>query len=164
MNTPLPENLHTALVDQYNAERYNSAVYASLQAAFEEVNWHGFAAWCGKASAEEMEHARKFFDYLAQRQALVTVGELPKPPEFNGEDISANFTAALELEMSNTAKITSLVRLALDMNDFMTFSATEWAVDEQAKSEAEIVQILSDLAHGDCDAAKIIIDRELGGR
>ena len=160
MNTPIPDNVHIGLMDQYNAERQNAAVYKALQAAFEEVNWAGFARWCGKSSAEEIDHSNRIFDYLTKRQALVTVSELPKPPEFNGEDILSNFEAALELEMSNTTKITSLVRLALDMNDFMTFSALEWFVDEQASSEAEIVQIIADLGHVD---DVWLVDQKLGG-
>ena len=158
MNTLLPDNVHAALVDQYNAERYNSAVYASLRAAFEEVNWAGFAKWCGKSSAEEMDHANRIFAYLADRQALVMVAELPKPPEFNGEDIYANFEEVLALEVANTAKITLITRLALDMNDMMTFEAMQWFVHEQYDSEAEIVQIISDLTHiGDI----WLVDQEL---
>lgn len=160
MNTPIPDNVHAGLMDQYNAERQNSAVYKALQAAFEEVNWAGFAKWCAKSSAEEIDHSNRFFKYLADRQAPIIVYDLPKPPEFNGEDILANFEAALELEMSNTAKITVLARLALDMNDLLTFEAMQWFLHEQYDSEAEIVQIIADLGHVD---DVWLVDQKLGG-
>ena len=164
MNTPIPDNVLMALVAQFNTERYNSACYKSVQAAFEEVNWHGFASWCGKNSIEETEHANKLFGYLADRQSPVAVNGVPKPPEFSGDDILGNFRAILQLEVDTTAKIQALARLALDMNDFMTLEFLQWFIKEQADSEANVVQIISDLEHGDCDAAHIIIDRELGGK
>jgi len=164
MNTTLPDVLHIALVEQYNAERMNSVVYKAIQSAFEEVNWTGFAHWCGKSAAEEIEHSEKIFKYLTERQAFVAVSELPAPPEFDGEAVQANFEAALALEVENTAKLAHLTRLALDLNDFMTVVFMDWFNTEQKDSEAEIVQIISDLKHGNCDAARIIIDRELGGK
>jgi len=165
MNTPLPENLASVLVVQYNAERYNSACYASLASAFEEVNWNGFAKFMYKSSFEEMEHAKRVFDYLAERQALIEVGVVERPPAFNGEDVLGNFRAALALEVVNTAKFNALARLALDMNDFLTFTELGWFLDEQTKSEAELVQIISDLEHAeDCKAAILAIDRELGAK
>ena len=125
------------------------------------MNWAGFSHWCGKSSSEEIEHSEKIFKYLADRQADITVAELPAPPEFNGEDVKACFEAALALEVENTAKIARLTRLALDLNDFMTVDFLDWFNLEQYASETEIVQIISDLTHGNCDAAMIIIDREL---
>ena len=159
MNTPIPDNVLSALVTQFNVERYNSACYKSVQAAFEEVNWHGFAAWCGKNSLEEAEHANKFFAYLAGRQAPITVEAVPQPPEFSGEAVLENFYAILKLETDTTANIQHLARLALDMNDFITLEFLQWFLKEQADSEAAVVQIISDLEHG--DAARIIIDREV---
>jgi ferritin len=161
MNTAIPDNLLSALVAQYNAERYNAAVYKSLQAAFEEVNWGGFAKWCGKSAQEETAHSDRFFNYLAKRQAVISVGELAKPPEFNGEDVIVNFETALALEVNNTARITALARLALDVNDFMTLEELQWFLHEQADSEAEIVQIVSDLGHAD---DYWLIDQKLGGQ
>ena len=163
MNTTLPENVHAALVAQFNTERYNAAYYKSVQAAFEDVNWRGFAAWCGKSAQEESEHANKFFSYLACRQAVIAVETVPQPPEFSGEDLLDNFDAILKLEVDTTAKIQSLARLALDMNDFMTLEFLQWFLKEQCESETKVVQILSDLEHGQDDASRLLIDRELGG-
>jgi len=164
MNTPLPDNILAALVAQFNTERYNSACYKSVQAAFEEVNWHGFATWCGKNSLEETEHADKIFKYLADRQATIAVEAIPQPPEFSGDSVLDNFYAILKLEVDTTSRIQSMARLALDMNDFMTLEFLQWFLKEQAYSEASVVQIISDLEHGNCDAARIMIDRELGGK
>jgi len=72
--------------------------------------------------------------------------------------------AALALEVETTAKISSLTRLAIDMNDFPTLEELQWFNKEQADSEAEIVQILSDLTHGNSGAAYVLIDRELGSK
>ena len=162
-NTPVPDNVREALVAQFNTERYNAACYKSVQSAFEAVNWHGFAAWCGKSSQEETDHSNRFFKYLADRQAEIAVEAIPQPPEFFGEDLLDNFDAILKLEVDTTAKIQSLARLALDMNDFLTLEFLQWFLKEQYDSEAKVVQIIADLEHGQCDAARIAIDRELGG-
>jgi ferritin len=164
MNTSLPENVHAALVAQYNVERYNSAVYRSLASAFEEVNWSGFAKWCSKSADEELEHSKKFFNYLAKRQAAIEVANIPAPNQFNGEDLLGCFESALALEVETTAKIASLTRLALDMNDFMTLEELQWFNNEQADSEAEIVQILSDLSHAGSGVGYTLIDQELGSK
>jgi ferritin len=164
MNTSLPGNLLSAINAQYNVERFNSAVYRSLAASFSETNWEGFSHWCNKSANEELEHAAKFFAYLSKRQAAIEVANVPTPPTFNGEDLIGCLEAALALEVETTAKISSLTRLAIDMNDFPTLEELQWFNKEQADSEAEIVQILSDLTHGNSGAAYVLIDRELGSK
>lgn len=164
MNTPLPDNVHEALCAQYNFERESSAKYESIASAFEDVNWHGFAHWMHKQAEEELAHAKRFFEYLADRNATIYVRDLPLPPEFNGEDYIGNFSAALEHETIVTRNLSNIARLALDMNDFMTLEFMQWFIHEQVEEEATLVQIISDMNHGNCPAAIIVIDRELAGR
>lgn len=164
MNTYLPENVHEALCAQYNFERESAAKYESIASAFEDVNWGGFAHWMHKQAEEELSHAKRFFEYLADRNATIYVRELPTPPEFNGEDILGDFSAALEHETVVTKNLSSIARLALDMNDFMTFEFMQWFLREQVEEEATLVQIISDMNHGNCPASIIIIDRELAKR
>lgn len=163
MNTLIPSNLHEALVAQFNRERYNSACYKSMQSAFEEMNWHGFAAWCSKAANEEMTHSEKLFAYLADRQMSITVSEVPTPPQFNGEDVIANFEAALALEVGTTSEFNHLARLAADMDDWLTFQELQWFLHEQVEEEAKVVQVISDLTHAGSGAGYILIDARLGG-
>lgn len=150
-----------ALQDQYNKERNNEQVYAAFAAALEAVNWPGFAAWMERASADEREHSRRFRDYLIDRNQIPVLRALPEPPNMDGNDPRPLFAAALQLERDNTMSITAIEELAETMDDDQTETFLIWAIDEQTKSERELVDILLELGRVD-NTGLVILDREYG--
>jgi len=148
-----------ALQDQYNKERMNEQVYAAFSAALEAANWPGFAAWMLSASADERDHSKKFRDYLIDRNQSPALSALAAPPLMDGNDPRPFFQAALNLERENTASITALEELAETLDDDQTEMFLIWAIEEQTKSERELVDALLELNRAD-NTGLLMLDRE----
>lgn len=160
--------LISALAEQLNYERFSADVYYALATAFDFLNLTGFKAYMHKREAEEREHARKFSDYLADRNATPVLSALPDPKrEIPADPMKAGiagFAAALEHEKTVTARINALAEMAFDENDPATGEFLLWFIHEQVEEEKSLEEILTKfrLAEGN-GAAILMLDKELGG-
>jgi ferritin len=161
--TLLPEALQTAITTQITVERTNSSVYAQLDIVFRKMAWFGMAKWAKESSHDETTHSEKFIDYLDDRNIFPDLDEIPTPDVGAIDSLLAVFTAALELEKATTKRINDLYLLAEEQKDKATCVFLNWFVDEQLKSEKEILDIINQIQHGPTDAAYLAtIDEELG--
>jgi ferritin len=141
--------IQQSLNAQMNKERLNHATYRAMSCNLESVNWSGSARWMKHASDEEQEHSDKFAAYLIDRNWLVQYDQLPPPVVPMGDDLVAYFTAALGLEQENTESIKTLYFQAENEEDPQTCAWLIWAIEEQTRSERELVDILLELQRVD---------------
>lgn len=160
----LTDRMRDAINDQINAEFYSAYLYLSMAAHCEALNLPGFSHWMRLQAKEEVGHAGKFLEYLADRGARVSLKAIGQPP---GEFASpyAMFEQALEHERHISARINSLYKMALEDNDYATQNELQWFIKEQVEEEKNAGQIVEQLKMvGTQGTALVLIDRHLASR
>jgi len=160
----ISKKMQDALNDQINAEMYSSYLYLSMAASFEDKNLVGFANWMKVQAQEEMAHAMKFYNHLAERGGRVVLDKIDKPPVDWKTPLKA-FQESYAHEQIVTARIHKLVDLATKEKDHATSSMLQWFVDEQVEEEASADAIVQKLSLAkDAPGAIFMIDQELSAR
>ncbi|MEM0203822.1 MAG: ferritin [Archaeoglobaceae archaeon] len=160
----LSEKVVGALNVQLNREIYSAYLYLSMSAYFESLGLKGFANWMKVQWQEELMHAMKFFDYIANRGGRVELYEIEAPPKEWKSPLEA-FEFALEHEKSVTKRISDLVNLSIEEKDHATFNMLQWFVNEQVEEERSFGEIVAKLKlAGNDTRALLFLDAELGQR
>ncbi|CAN5209296.1 ferritin [soil metagenome] len=160
----LSKKIQAALNDQINNEFYAAYLYLSMAGYFRETNLAGFAHWMQMQRQEEIAHAMKIFDFVYDRDGLVDLQALKKPPARFESPLDV-MEQALGHEREVTAKINDLYELAVKEKDYPTQALLQWFIIEQVEEEASALQIVEQLKMiGDSRAALLMLDRELGAR
>ena len=158
------QTMNTAINDQITMELQAAHSYLAMAAWFDSASFPGMAAWMHAQSAEETEHALKFYQFVLDRDGRVELGSLDAPAS-DFESVSAVFRAGLAQEKEVTASINNLYGLALQEKDFASLPLLDWFTTEQIEEESTFSQILDDLElAGDSAQAMLFLDRELGAR
>lgn len=158
------ESMNAALNDQITMELQAAHSYLAMAAWFESTGFPGMAAWMHAQSAEENEHAFKFYQFVLDRDGKVVLGALDSPRS-DFESVASVFAAGLAQEKEVTASINNMYDLALQEKDFASLPLLDWFITEQIEEEATFSQILDDLKLADESAQAILfLDRELGAR
>jgi len=140
----LSSTLEKALNDQLNLELASAYAYLGMAAHFENTPFSGFASWMKKQSSEELEHANKFFQYLAERNGKINVGSIAAPKCDYASPLEA-FRASLGHEQKVSAAITAIYELALAEKDYPTLSFLKWFLDEQVEEEKSVGDMVAKL-------------------
>ena len=156
----LSDVLQKAFRAQVTAERQNEAFYWQAALNLEAQAWDGFAEWMKKASGEEKEHAEKFAAFLIERNADVNLDAL-SPVDASRLSVLGHFTAALEAERENTARLNRLYALCVAENDYDAALWLQWALREQAVSEKELTDHITRLHRVDNNAALLELDEHI---
>jgi ferritin len=160
----LKSSIEKALNDQLNAEMYSSYLYMAMAACFESINLSGFAQWMTVQAGEEMEHARKFYSYIFERDGRVKLGAIEEPP-FEWKSPLDAFEAAYKHEQKVSGLIHKLVDLARKENDHATENFLGWFVSEQVEEEASALDIVNKLKMiKDSPNGLFMLDAHLGSR
>ena len=156
--------MNSALNDQITMELQAAHSYLAMAAWFDSAGFPGMAAWMHAQSAEETQHALKFYQFVLDRDGRVELGSLDAPGSgFDG--VTAVFEAGLAQERDVTASINNLYALAMDEKDFASLPLLDWFITEQIEEESTFSQILDDLKLvGDSAQAILFLDRELAAR
>lgn len=159
----LGEKMEEALNGQLNAELYSAYLYLSMSAYYHSIDLSGFANWMRVQWTEELKHALKFFDYVAENgTVLLRPIELP-PTEW--DSALAPFEQAYSHEQKVTGLINSLVELAISEGDDATREFLQWYVDEQVEEEESASGALEKIkAAGDSADEIDRLDQEFGQR
>ena len=160
--------LDGTLLDAYNAQitlEFASAhQYLALAAWLDDHSYPGMAQWMQLQADEERDHAMRFFQFVLDRDAAVTLGAIDAP-DSAFETPLVVFRRALAGEQQVTASINDLYRQAVEASDYASIPLLDWFVNEQVEEEATIKQIIDDLARAEGQGhAMLMIDRELGVR
>ena len=150
------------LQEQFNRERSNREAYRQMADALDAVNWPGASKWMRAASNDEAEHADKFAAYIVDRNEIPRYDSLPAPIAIGGDDMLSFFNAALTLEVTNTEQVKELHYAAEQGEDVQTCTFLIPIIDEQTKSERELIDILIMLRRLD-NNGRIVFDAQLGG-
>lgn len=156
--------MNTALNDQITMELQAAHSYLAMAAWFESTGFPGMALWMHAQSAEETQHALKFYQFVLDRDGKVVLGALDSPTS-DFESVASVFQAGLAQEKEVTASINNLYALAMEEKDFASLPLLDWFITEQIEEESTFSQILDDLTlAGESAQAMLFLDRELGAR
>jgi len=160
----LDAHVQNAMNEQIKNELYSAYLYLSMSAYCEEASLPGFAHWMRSQAQEEVQHAMKFFKYIAERGGRVVLQAIDQPPgEF--ESPTAIFAETLAHEEKVTAMIHDLYALSVVQKDYASQVFLQWFVEEQVEEEANATEILETLKRiGDKGHALVMLDRQLGAR
>lgn len=149
---------------QIAAEQYAAQYYLSMSAWFNARDLEGISNYFRIQSKEELLHADKMFDYLADVGGEIVISEIPKPPhEFSSEE--EVFQKALDHEKFVTKSIFNIVKVANEEGDFATTSFLQWFVNEQVEEESSASLLLSKIKMViDNPSALYLFDQELAKR
>ncbi|MFW6110568.1 MAG: ferritin [Thermoproteota archaeon] len=160
----LSERMVEALNEQINREVYSAYLYLSMSAHSTFQGLEGFANWFRVQYQEEMRHALKIYDYIADQGERVELKAIQKPPVNFGSPLEM-FKKTLEHEKFVTKCINDLVDLAVDEGDHATEIFLQWYVTEQIEEEANDTRIISKLKLvGEEGRGLFLVDKELGTR
>ncbi len=128
------QEILNALNAQIGHEYENYMLYEQGSAYFDDRGMDEAAKLFRKQADGEMEHARKFTDYIRDARGKVVIPAIKaqKSDFAAGEDV---FLAAFEREQETTAKIYALRDMAWKAGDHATFEMLTWFVNEQVEEE-----------------------------
>lgn len=123
-----------ALNKQIGHEYSNAMLYEQASAYFDDKAMLGAAKLMRKQADGELEHARKFTDYVRDAKGKVVIPTIKaqKSDFVTGEEV---FLAAYEREQETTKLIYAIRDLAWKAGDHATFEMLAWFVSEQVEEE-----------------------------
>ena len=136
-----------------------------MAAWFEKQNLTGFARWMYGAAQEEIVHAMKFFQFVCDRDGLVTLEAITQPTSTAPSRTRTTCLPRRSPRRTNTKSIHSLYELALKENDYATQAFLKWFLDEQVGRRKITNEIESQLALAGSEKTGILfLDDKLGRR
>ena len=160
----LSEKLLAHINDQVNFEIYSAYVYLGMAAYCESIDLSGFANFFKVQSQEELFHAMKFYDYIFQKNGVVTLEQIDKP-NGNYENIVNVFEAGYEHEQIVTSRLYKIADKATEEKEHATISLLNWFINEQVEEENTFNSLLKKIKRAENNpAALYMLDDELAAR
>ena len=160
----LSSRLQKLFNEQINNEMSSSYTYLAMAAWFEQTPYSGFAKWMFAQSLEETSHALKFYQYLADRDAVVELQPIPKPKHQFKSPLDV-FEHSLKQEEKVTQQINDLFEVAEQVKDHASKNLLLWFLNEQMEEEKTVRDMLDRLKLAGSDPASLLVlDREAGAR
>ena len=160
----LTEKLEAAFNDQITLEFEASLVYRQLAIELELRDLPGMAAWLRHQADEEIVHANKFIDHLADRDNHPRIGAL-KAPVADSSTVLEVFRAALAHEQRVSESIRELYRAAETEGDLDSRPLLNFFLSEQVEEEATVREIVGRVELINEDGPGLLrLDEELGAR
>ena len=160
----LSERLENAFNAQITLEFQASLVYRQLAIELELMDLPGMSAWLRHQADEEIVHANKFIDHVADRDNHPRIGAVAAPVVIVGSVLDA-FEAARAHEEKVSASIRDLYRLAESEGDLDSRPLLNWFLEEQIEEEATVSEIVGRVKLIDDDGPGLLrLDEELGLR
>src|SRR5688572_6289630 len=160
----LSEDLENAFNAQITLEFQASLVYRQLAIELELMDLPGMSAWLRHQADEEIVHANKFIDHVADRENHPVIGGMQAPSVTAGSVLDA-FRAALAHEQKVSESIRNLYRAAEAEGDLDSRPLLNWFLEEQIEEEATVSEIVGRLVMIDEDGPGLLrLDEELGMR
>lgn len=157
------EKLEAKLNDLLNGELEAHHIYLQAAAWASEKKFEGAKAFLLVHAAEELTHMLKFFTFLDDLGAPISLKALPKPT-IEAKDIRELFLRIQDEERKVSSHIFEAIDLARAKHSFETDQFLQWFAAEQHEEEKLCRQILDriDLI-GEGPQAAYFIDKELAG-
>lgn len=160
----MSDDLEKAFNDQITLEFEASMVYRQLAIEMEIKDLPGMAAWLRHQADEEIVHANKFIDHLADRGNHPVIGTIA-PSHAIVTSVLECFKAALAHEEKNSESIRNLYRQAEAGGDLDSRPLLSWFLSEQLEEESTVSEIVGrvDLINDD-GPGLLRLDEELAAR
>ena len=156
--------LEDAFNDQITLEFEASMVYRQLAIEMETRDLPGMAAWLRHQADEEIVHANKFIDHVADRDNHPEIRAI-SAPGLTVESPLETFRAALGHEERVSESIRALYRSTEEAGDLDSRPLLNWFLNEQLEEEATVKEIVSRLELVGKDGPGLLrLDAELGAR
>lgn len=160
----IEEKMEKALNAQVNAEVASAYLYVSMAAWLDANDLPGSAHWMKVQAEEELEHAKKIYDYIDDRGGKTVFGAI-SAPKSEWKDVVELFEEVLAHEQTVTSLIYDLVDLAIGTKDHATVNMLNWFLSEQVEEEKSATDVLKKFKKmGTSPIALNHIDKELGAR
>lgn len=160
----LSEKLLNELNTQIKYELESANYYLAMAAHCASEDLDGFAHFFMIQADEERFHAMKFYNFVNDLGAKVTIYGF-EDPRNNFDSLEDVFKAALKHEQFVTERIHTILTLANEEKHYPTISFLQWFVDEQVEEEASMNQILSKIKRlGEDNPGIYMLDDELAKR
>ena len=159
----LPTNLANAINAQMNLERLNEAYYDALAVQMQFVNLDGASRFFEASAREEHSHYARMRDYLIDRNVLPALGAV-SAPTINATTLATGVKAAQERERITTQAIDDLYDLAEESGDNQTCQFLLWFVEEQTRSERELLDLAAKISRVGSGLGEQWLDSELGAK
>ena len=166
MSMKLTKKTEKLLNDQVNMELGAAYQYQAMAAHFESLGLEGFAKWMDNQAKEEIEHSRKFYDYLLSRNGKVVLEALGKP-KGNFKTVKEVFEDSLKHEQSVTKSIEAIYENVRKEKDYGAEVFLNWFVSEQGEEEETVQKIIDKITLLNVDkdsVALYMFDKEMGER
>jgi ferritin len=136
------QEILNALNAQIGHEYENYMLYEQASAYCDDRGLDEAAKLFRKQADGELDHARKFTDYIRDARGKVVIPTIKaQKSEFSSGE--AVFLAAFEREQETTKKIYAIRDLAWKAGDHATFEMLTWFVTEQVEEENLTDKLLS---------------------
>jgi ferritin len=160
----LSENLLKHLNDQVNYEIYSAYVYLAMAAYCESIDLSGFANFFKVQSQEELFHAMKFYDYIFQKNGVVSLEQIEKPI-INFDNITNVFEKGYEHEQEVTGRLYRIADIANEEKEHATIGLLNWFINEQVEEENTFNTIVKKIKRAENNTAALyMLDDELAAR
>ncbi len=124
----------------------------------------GFSHFFRVQYREEIDHAMKFFNFVAEMGGTVNITGFQDPQTGFSSVLNA-FEVALNHEKTVTGRIYDLKTIAIEEKNYAASSFLEWYVNEQIEEEANFTGLVRRLKMvADDPAALFLLDNELAAR
>lgn len=156
--------LEKAFNDQITLEFSASLVYRQLAIELELMDLPGMAKWLRHQADEEIVHANRFIDHVADRDNRPQIGTVDAPV-VNVSSVLDAFEAAYSHEQQVSESIRNLYRAADKEGDLDSRPLLNFFLDEQVDEEATVSEIIGRLKMIRDDGPGLLrLDEELGAR
>jgi|SRR3990172_3698878 len=160
----ISQKITDAFNEQINMELASAYTYLAMSAYCDEQNLKGAASWLRIQWEEELAHATKLMDYMAERGSSVQLKAIGKPAS-RFKSLLDVFEQVLKHEQEVTAAIYGIMDLATSEKDYAAQALLQWYVNEQVEEENQPAEIISMLRlAGDSGSGLMFVDRRLAER
>lgn len=157
----ISKKVEEILNSQINKEFYSAYLYLAMSAYFDEMGLHGFANWTKVQAREEVDHGMIIFDYIVERDGVVTLEQI-NSPDRTFETPLQIFEKILEHEVFVTESINCVASMSEDECDLATRHFINWYISEQVEEEANARDIINKLKmFGDDKSTLYHFDQDL---
>jgi ferritin len=160
----LAKKMETALINQVHEEMYSFYLYLAMAEYGAAEGLPGLHHWMRNQAMEELAHAIRFMNYIAEKGGKAELKALQAPPK-TWKSPRQVFEEALKHEGHITQCINELVDLALSVKDHASVNFLNWFVGEQVEEEASAKAVIDMInLTGNAPGGMFMVDRELLAR
>jgi len=158
------KRMQEAMNDQIMHETFSAYLYVAMAAYFQAEGLDGMSQWMKAQAQEELTHAARFFNHIAERGGRVELQAIDKPEKEWSSPLDA-FKAAFKHEEFISGRINELATIADEENDRAASIMLQWFVTEQVEEEDSVSKVIDLLKiAGEKGPGLLMADRELAAR